>query len=456
MRASLLLALLFTGCRIYEPEILDCRVRCPSGAPCPRDTRCSNEGFCRPLDATAPCTCTPGTTQACALSAPMNGQCTAGLQVCRTNNQWSECVGAVQPTSERCNGLDDDCDGVVDTNPVDAPRCALTDGVCKRDLFASCVNGEFVACGQQEYGPDYEREERRCDGLDNDCDGQVDATPLHEALAVDDDRFYLWASNLELRALTNSGGRARLTRFDHALKPRRSELLDEPFPDAFVEVGDEQVFAFREWGGVRFVRVTAAGIRSERVEPTWVGNGPLAIGLGAAAMEVNGVVQTRSLLETGAPAVVGTSDGGTLTMGWLGHWLVWPGGVWNSSSRAHVVQQPMPRMAGVFEMGLDTAAGVPTAPGGLYYPDLSTGLSTSPLAISLTNADATSLGGDRLLVAGTNAQNEVWLTTNDAAALVGTVTDAGVIRTAFQGNARGYTVGITRGGKLWLGQVCLP
>jgi len=45
------------------------------------------------------------------------GICKAGSRTC-TNGVWSSCTGDVKPTSEVCNGLDDDCDGYVD------------DGVC--------------------------------------------------------------------------------------------------------------------------------------------------------------------------------------------------------------------------------------------------------------------------------------------------------------------------------------
>jgi len=45
------------------------------------------------------------------------GICKAGSQTC-TNGTWSSCTGEVLPRSETCNGLDDDCDRYVD------------DGVC--------------------------------------------------------------------------------------------------------------------------------------------------------------------------------------------------------------------------------------------------------------------------------------------------------------------------------------
>ncbi|MBF5042398.1 hypothetical protein FGE12_08300 [Aggregicoccus sp. 17bor-14] len=52
--------------------------------------------------------------------------------------------------------------------------CKLREGVCAGAL-RPCVDGLVAQqCTEADYGPDYELEETRCDGLDNDCDGQVD------------------------------------------------------------------------------------------------------------------------------------------------------------------------------------------------------------------------------------------------------------------------------------------
>ncbi len=45
------------------------------------------------------------------------GECNAGTQTC-TSGVWGSCIGEVTPSSELCNGVDDDCDGVVDDNCV--------------------------------------------------------------------------------------------------------------------------------------------------------------------------------------------------------------------------------------------------------------------------------------------------------------------------------------------------
>ncbi len=74
--------------------------------------------------------------------------CTLGLQEC-TGNEWGECDG-VGPSEEVCNGLDDNCDGLVDN--VRFPHtCA-------------CYNGNHSPGELAEV----------CNGVDDDCDGLID------------------------------------------------------------------------------------------------------------------------------------------------------------------------------------------------------------------------------------------------------------------------------------------
>lgn len=76
----------------------------------------------------------------------------------------------------RCDGLDNDCDGVVDD--VQPQNCPLQLGVCEgsQRTAEQCVNGTWAPCGAHQYGQRsaYELIELTCDGLDNDCDGALD------------------------------------------------------------------------------------------------------------------------------------------------------------------------------------------------------------------------------------------------------------------------------------------
>lgn len=70
---------------------------------------------------------------------------------------------------ERCNGFDDNCNGRVDENPVDASGPCETGfvGVCSAGTLR--CEGGAVACVQTTAVS-----AERCDGLDNDCDGRID------------------------------------------------------------------------------------------------------------------------------------------------------------------------------------------------------------------------------------------------------------------------------------------
>jgi hypothetical protein len=99
------------------------------------------------------------------------GTCRSGTETCRMGT-WSRCVGEVVPTMETCNGVDDDCDGTTDedlTQPCYAgPSGTAGVGACRGGM-ATCRMGTWSRC-MGEVVPTMET----CNGVDDDCDGMID------------------------------------------------------------------------------------------------------------------------------------------------------------------------------------------------------------------------------------------------------------------------------------------
>ena len=114
------------------------------------------------------------------------GVCAGGTAECTENGDTIFCPTEALATLEVCDGIDNDCDGKVDSaDPVDLVAndpvlCENQTGLCAGSIKPAnlCQNGNWVACDTAAYvtnKPAYEAStEVSCDAIDNDCDGSVD------------------------------------------------------------------------------------------------------------------------------------------------------------------------------------------------------------------------------------------------------------------------------------------
>ncbi len=115
------------------------------------------------------CACLDGSMRSCGSDV---GRCDPGSQTC-TGGMWRACVGAVEPRTERCDGTDDDCDGLTDEGcdciTGRTRACGSSTGVCRMGLETCDSVGRWGACEG-----DVEPSGELCNSMDDDCDGPVD------------------------------------------------------------------------------------------------------------------------------------------------------------------------------------------------------------------------------------------------------------------------------------------
>jgi len=111
--------------------------------------------------------------------------CTSGVRYSNSSGTgFGECVGEVVPQVETCDGVDNDCNGIVDDNVPGTPlwyRDADGDGFGDSYVTANFCPGQELAgyvqngddCNDASYAVNPAFGER-CDGTDSNCDDVVD------------------------------------------------------------------------------------------------------------------------------------------------------------------------------------------------------------------------------------------------------------------------------------------
>lgn len=194
-----------------------------SGSDCDDDNSSINPGateLCDSVDNNCDgtidedCGCIVDETRDCGLSF---GECEKGTQTCDISGQWGDCIGAVWPTAEICDELDNDCNTLWDDVAPGTPGSARyyidldTDGYGDPEEFVwlcdissyrggyyniredevyfinDCDDVTIDDCGFDQSSIDCSNPanshcakcinvgaDEVCDGVDNDCDGNAD------------------------------------------------------------------------------------------------------------------------------------------------------------------------------------------------------------------------------------------------------------------------------------------
>jgi hypothetical protein len=158
---------------------------CPPGANAANDDDCETK--CGDGVVTGSETCDPASNKPCPSSCDDGDRCTMDMLVGSAAQCNAMCANTgSRETAERCDGRDNDCNGMVDDGVANAcggctrlsamPQtpCSEGMGACMNMGRYECSGKEAVKCSARE---GRSSEEVCGDNTDNDCDGDTDECP---------------------------------------------------------------------------------------------------------------------------------------------------------------------------------------------------------------------------------------------------------------------------------------
>lgn len=178
----------------------DCSGDNETSALCPESYRCDAlEGEqCVPVTSSCDCTQTNAGAQKACSRVNAIGTC-FGLETCDPALGWNGCT-AQEPSTEVCDGVDNDCDSQVDEGIVAGLPCEVENdiGLCVGTTFCAGVGGLRCTASPAEA--------ERCNGRDDNCDGTTDegfATEVGGVLVYDQSVAHCGACNYACPAIAH-------------------------------------------------------------------------------------------------------------------------------------------------------------------------------------------------------------------------------------------------------------
>lgn len=119
---------------------------------------------------------------------PLDELCLNGRWECDPSQGGTVCIKASADGTEICNGVDDDCNGLIDDGiPGIGQVCEVGEGVCRRTDVNVCNPGDPHDAPGCFVEPNWANQtDEICDYQDNNCDGQID-----EPFVDEQGRYYL-------------------------------------------------------------------------------------------------------------------------------------------------------------------------------------------------------------------------------------------------------------------------